>query len=170
MKTQIDNYIVKSVKTSIYGLFLTLLIGLFVREFTRGLKQSISLFDFNVVDGFLELAHGHGLMFFCIIPLILALIFFVLKDKFDEGASFRKVSIYTGIMHMGFFLTLLLMMYKGMAYVQQYQSLQDLTKIDSSLFGGNHVLRILLYSVSHIAMATGLFGIGIFILRNVKTK
>ena len=51
MKTQIENYIVKSIKTSIYGLFLTLLIGLFVREFTRSLEQTISLYDFNVVNG-----------------------------------------------------------------------------------------------------------------------
>ena len=118
----------------------------------------------------LELAHGHAFIFFCIIPLLLALIFFVIKDKFTEDISFRKLSIYTGIMHLGLFPTLVLMLYKGMAYVHNYQSLNDLTKIDSSLFGGNQIIRILVYSVSHIAMATGLFGVGIFILRNVKTK
>lgn len=170
MKTQIENYIVKSIKTSIYGLFLTLLIGLFVREFTRNLNQTISLYDFSVVNGFLELAHGHVLIFFSIIPLILALIFYILKDKLTDDFSFSKLSVYTGILHLGLLAALLLMLYKGMAYVQHYQSIPDLTKIDSSLYAGKRIIRILVYSISHIAMSVGLFGIGILILRNVKTK
>jgi hypothetical protein len=92
------------------------------------------------------------------------------QNKFTEDSSFRRLSIYTGIMHLGLFLTLVLMLYKGMAYVHNYPSIPDLTKIDLSLFGGNRMIRILAYSVSHIAMAIGLFGVGIFILRNIKTK
>ena len=170
MKIQIENYIVKSIKTSIYGLFLTLIIGLFVREFTRSLNQTISLYDFRVVSSFLELSHGHALIFFCIIPLSFALIFYIVKDKLSDDFSFRKLSVFTGIMHFGLLATLLLMLYKGMAYVQHYQSVPDLSKIDSSLFAGNRIIRILVFSISHIAMGVGLFGIGIFILRNVKTK
>lgn len=170
MKSSIEKYIAQSVKTSIFGLFFALLMGLFVREMTRGLKGSISLYDFDVVSGFLELAHGHALVFFCIVPLVLGLIFFLLKDQLTSDISYSKLSMFTGIMHLGMMLTLILMIYKGLAYVSGYQTTPDLTQIDANLFGGITVLRALAYAVAHISMTVGVFGVGILALKAMKPR
>lgn len=167
MKSTIEKNIYKNVKTGIWGLFFTLIMGLFVREISRGLKNNINLYDFTVVSSFLELAHGHTLIFFTIIPLAIALILFLIKDKIIEFPS-RKFSIYTGIMHLGLLLALILMIYKGFSYINSYQTIPDLSKIDSSLFFGNKLIRMLVYSMAHITMSVGIFGVGIIILKSYK--
>ena len=78
------------------------------------------------------------------------------------------MSMYLGLAHLGLFLALILMLYKGFAYVIKYPETANLTLIDSSLFFGSKLLRILIYAVSHITMAIGLFGSGILIFRRLR--
>lgn len=163
-----DRYIISSVKTAIWGLFLTLLMGLLSRELTRSAHKSIPISDFIIVSNSLEIAHGHILMFFVVIPLVFAVIVFLLKEKLDFDRYGRIILIFTGIYHLGALLSISLTIYKGFGHVYIYESVKNLELADKYLFGGVSALRIILYSVAHITMAVGVFGIGISILRSIR--
>ncbi len=168
MENKVQKFIITNVKTAITGIFLSLFIGLAVREVSRGLQHKISFFDFNVINAFLELGHGHALIFFTIIPLIFAIIIYLIKNNISEDFPEKKMSMYFGLTHLGLLLALILMLYKGLAYVIQYSDNPDLTIIDSALFFGSKTFRILIYAVSHITMSVGLLGSGIIIYKRIR--
>lgn len=163
-----DRYIFNSVKTAIWGLFFTLLMGLLARELTRSAHKSIPINDFIIVSNSLEIAHGHILMLFVIIPLVFAVIVFVLKDRLDFESYGKRIVVFTAIYHLGALITISLTIYKGFGHVYLYETLKNLELADKSLFGGSSILRIVLYSIAHITMAVGVFGVGISILRAIR--
>ena len=94
----------------------------------------------------------------------------MIKDKISVDFPEKKLSIYFGLTHLGLLLTLILMLYKGFSYVMLYSEITDLTKIDSSLFFGSKIFRILIYAFSHITMSVGLLGSGTIIFRKFEVE
>lgn len=131
-----------------------LLIGIIDREWSRFFFRNIYL-DRQIVVGFhLFITHGHILLF-AIFSFILSLLF-----KGESQVSSGTVALFW-IYVIGVLFTLGLGLYKGLslAAIVGNDPRLGLFHADRMLFGGNSILRGMLYTIAHPLMATGLIGL-----------
>ncbi len=117
----------------------------------------------------LALVHGHAFLIGVLIPLaVIGMLYFglllggktVSKNQTEWGSWLYLPSA---------FLSIMLMIYKGYHYVLSVRMGQlDFVQIDHSFFGGSHLLRQIVYGLSHTSMSIGLGILVIAIWRSLS--
>jgi len=129
---------------------LSLVAGLFYREFSRPFFKGLTLEDQLLYGHALELVHGHTFLLGVAIPATLALLTFLVvgqlaeKDLARMQVRFRWYTISSAV-------ALVLMLYKGIGFV--VGAGQSLDVIDERLFFGSTMLRATLFAASHMTLA-----------------
>lgn len=152
--------------------FFGLLTGILFQESTR--KVPLGQFPPGIhweAVYHLALTHGHVFLIGVLIPLaVLALLHFSLilgANPISERMAKWGGSLY----HAGAGMTVLLMLYKGYHYVLSVRGGQlDFAVIHETYFAGSHLLRGILYGLSHSALGAGLIILVIAILRNLPKE
>ncbi|MCX7882858.1 MAG: hypothetical protein N2314_06530 [Brevinematales bacterium] len=129
-------------------------IGILDREWSRFFFRNIYL-DRQVVVGFhLFITHGHVLLF--------SVVSFVLSFLFkEETQSSLGTRVLFWVYVVGVVFTLSLGLYKGLSLsaIVGSDPRLGLFHADRMLFGGNVILRGILYTIAHPLLATGLIGL-----------
>ncbi|URA10060.1 hypothetical protein [Thermospira aquatica] len=131
-----------------------LVIGILDREWTRFFFKNIYL-DRQIVVGFhLFITHGHIFMF-SLFSFVLALLF-----REQSQVSSTTMALFW-VYVIGVIATLGLGLYKGLALSAMVgmDPRIGLFHADKMLFGGNSILRSLLYTLAHSTMGAGLIGL-----------
>ncbi len=131
-----------------------LVVGILDREWSRFFFKNIYL-DRQIVVGFhLFITHGHILMF-SLFSFVLALLF--REQPQVSSATAALFWIYV----IGVTMTIALGLYKGLTLsaLVGMDPRMGLFHADKMLFGGNIILRSLLYTLAHPTMAAGLIGL-----------
>lgn len=128
---------------------ISLLMGLFYREFSRPFFRGTLLEEQLRYGHFMELLHGHTFLLGAAIPLLMAVLTYMtvaqLTEK-DFTAMHVRFKAYIGASAVA----LALMLYKGIAFVVGVG--QPLDAIDASLFFSSRLLRGLLFGGAHITL------------------
>ncbi len=105
----------------------------------------------------LALLHGHVFLIGVVIPLVVLLLLYFALLLGSQPLSEKSVRWGKLLYHSGAGLTVVLMLYKGYHYLISVRMGQlDFAAIDHGFFGGQHVLRAIVYGLGHTAMAVGL--------------
>jgi hypothetical protein len=126
-----------------------LVIGVVDREWSRFFFKNIYL-DRQIVVGFnLFLTHGH-ILIFSLFSFVLAIL---LKTETNPT---QNTVVFFWVYVIGTTLTLALGIYKGLflSALVGMDPRMGLFHADAFLFGGNRILRSLIYSIAHTLMAT----------------
>ncbi len=170
MKQGIDKQISQNLATALISLPLSLVIGLIVRETTRGAGARLGIADFQVASAFLNLSHGHFLVLFGVIPLILAAVLWISRENLSEGnGKTKKIALFTSLYHLGATGTFALMMIKGYAQVNGYVPGIGLAMVEASFLGGPP-LRAILYAIAHISLFVAMTSLALTIIRKPKAR
>src|SRR6478609_11535510 len=159
-------------------ILFALFTGILHRESTRHLSYA------NLAPGIhweaiyhLALVHGHIFMIGVILPIItLVMLHF---GMILRAAPLSETTIAWGkrLYHTGAGLMLGLFIYKAYHYVLSVRfGLLDFSKIETTYFAGNSLLKALLYGLSHTSMSVclGIFAVGLLktmpSVKQVKTE
>ncbi|MBL8031795.1 MAG: DUF2871 family protein [Candidatus Doudnabacteria bacterium] len=125
----------------------------------------------------LALLHGHSFIIGVLIPvaILVAMQFSLMMG----GAIISEKSLKWGVLlyQIGVVLSVLLMLYKGYHYVLSVRKVLssgmgqlDIAQIQHSFFGGQELLKQVVYGVSHVAMSAGIIVLLVGIWRSLPSK
>lgn len=116
----------------------------------------------------LALLHGHVLLIGVVVPVaVITMLQFGLM--LDGKVVSEKLLKWGGRLYAGGTgVSVLLMLYKGYHYLISVRMGQmDFAVIEQGLFGGEHIIRAVVYGVAHTAMSAGLITLAVGILRSL---
>ncbi|MBN1260262.1 MAG: DUF2871 family protein [Anaerolineae bacterium] len=130
----------------------TLTLGVFFREFTRFVFKALSLEQQLQAGYYISQAHGHTFAIGFVIPALLAALTHMVMLALDPPTLKRLRRLFTVYMAGGA-LTILLLLYKGIAFAWQLgqNPALALDTVDAGLYWGSVMIRSTVYSVAHIA-------------------
>ena len=147
----------------------TLAVGFFTLEFSKPFLKGLNVAAQQQALAPLALGHGHVMMIFGLIPLIMLVAVHFLREKLELSPRRVKWLITWQSLYFVFgFSMLALLIYKGAAVLVLIKDLGDLDLADQALFMGSHALRVSLYSLSHLLMAMTIGGMSVTLLRVLK--
>lgn len=171
MDQELKSLLVRIIRFAIIMLIVALIVGLFYREYSRKFLFKYPINTQTSVGFHLSLAHGHTVLLGTIIPFFLAFLIFMLKGFDQANEMFMTLKKVFGFYILGSVASLFLLYYKGSAIIYLFQKSPELSlkAIDNSLFFGNELLRLLLYSLSHTIFGVSLvYFLGVVLSRLKK--
>lgn len=157
------------VKFACWMIFVALIAGILFQESTRKVTfDAVAAGTHWEAVYHLAFVHGHVFLIGVLIPLaVLGLM--QVSLLLDAKTLTQNVLNWGGRLYTwGAGLTVALMLYKGYHYVLSVRMGQlDFVAIDHSFFGGQEIIRHIVYGVSHTAMSIGLIVLAIAILRSL---
>jgi hypothetical protein len=152
MDQELKSLIAKIVRFAIIMIIIGLVIGIFYREYSKKLLYKFPLDTQVLVGHHFSLAHGHTILLGAVIPLLLALLAFLVYECYEKKSEmFRLLRKVFNFYMIGAIASLILLYYKGSAFIYIFQKnpAQSLNVIDKNLFFGIDLLRIFLYLICH---------------------
>lgn len=148
---------------------LAFVFGLVYREVSRGFFKNLTIDQQLLYGHDMSLVHGHTFLLGAVIPTVLAVFIFMVSGDLTEK-RIRNMTIRFKAYMVAASATLLLMVYKGLAFI--VAAGQPLEAIDSSLFFGSPLFRGILFGLSHITLfwAVGEIVAGVIITLNKKPE
>ncbi|MEM0950805.1 MAG: hypothetical protein AAGI66_01525 [Cyanobacteria bacterium P01_H01_bin.74] len=119
----------------------------------------------------LGLVHGHAFLIGVLIPLAVNWMLTLGLLLGAKPIGSKSLKIGTWLYLPSSVIAIALMIYKGYHYVLGVRGGQfDLLVLHHTLFGGNHVIRAIVYASTHTAMAVGLSIIAIQVWKSLSAK
>jgi len=159
----------RQIRFAIYGIIVSGLVGVFYREFGRVMTADLSYFNTLHATYPLSATHGHLVNIGFLIPLGLALMTFLVKDKLNEK-SLKKMNLWFTISMIAGIGTFLLMFYSAIHFLVLSTGDTYIAPevIDSMLFGGSAALRAILFATIHTSYAGSVVLYSIPILKSLN--
>jgi hypothetical protein len=164
-------FINRSITAMLLAPLVSLAVGIFTVEFSKPFLKGLGLVAQQQALAPLSLGHGHVVMIFGIVPLIVAVAAYWLRDELERAPSRLKWLTIWQFAYFGFgFVSLALLIYKGAALLPLLASFGDLDAANHALFAGSHALRVSLYALAHPIMALALGGMVVTLLRVMNSR
>ncbi|MHA1611377.1 MAG: DUF2871 family protein, partial [Promethearchaeota archaeon] len=159
----------RQIKFAIFCLIISGLLGAFYREFSRAFSDGLTGEEFFFGSYSLSLDHGHLLNIGFTVPLGLALITFLVRDKLNEKTMKKMNMLFTIYMITGIGM-FLLAFYTGIHFVVYSSAQFDLTllEIDDLLYGGSTMIRAMLNATIHTSYGVTTLLYTIPLLKSLK--
>ena len=159
----------RQIRFAFYCIIVSGLVGVFYREFGRVMTEGLSYFNSLHATYPLSATHGHLVNIGFIIPLGLALMTFLVKDKLDEK-SLKKMNLWFTINMIAGIGTFLLMFYSAIHFLvlSTGETYMAPEVIDTMLFGGSAALRAILFATIHTSYGGSIVLYSIPIIKSLK--